>query len=119
MPKLKYTRESQPPPYEAIWCPACSAWRSTSHPCEHGAAIKNTQDFHRGFANGREIGMATTEAKYVGVLQCCVTMLARLDLEASQTPKDFPGRAYREDLRRIIEAATGKPHPNPYTEARS
>ena len=66
-----------------------------------------SQEYKDGFAHGRDVGMTTKEAEYAGVLQCCVTMLARLDLEASQNPSNFPCRAYREDLRRIIEAATG------------
>ena len=51
------------------------------------------------------------------MLQCCITILARLDLEASQNPDPFPARAYRDDLRCVVEAALGKRYPSPYVDA--
>ena len=34
-----------------------------------------SQEYRDGFAHGRDVGMATKEAEYAGVLQCCITMM--------------------------------------------
>ena len=104
--------------------------------------VPYTQDYRDGFAHGRDVGIATKEIEHAKenqtvmlikgqrlradatliaaapqMLQTCVLLLARLDMEASENAGHFPCRAYRNDLRKIIEAATGKARPSPYADA--